>query len=94
MSPSPDQNTDTPIIPDWHEVRAALAQVDLIHVGARLDQQVDHLPLLVGEVGGVGRHLHVGNARTAGRHVVSAGFSLFGCRRAGRQQGDGSGGER
>ncbi|GAB5428234.1 MAG: methionine synthase [Devosia indica] len=26
MSPSPDQNTDTPIIPDWHEVRAALAR--------------------------------------------------------------------
>ena len=26
MSPSPDQNTDTPIIPDWHGVRAALAR--------------------------------------------------------------------
>ncbi|MEQ8600340.1 MAG: methionine synthase [Devosia sp.] len=26
MSPSPDQNTDTPIIPDWQEVRTALAR--------------------------------------------------------------------
>ena len=82
------------LLAQFHQPLAALAQVNLVHVAAGLDQQVDHLPLLIGQIGCVGRHIDIGNRRAAGQHVIPANFAgLLGRRRAGGEQRDRRGGQ-